>query len=183
MRIESEQTTFESGIPGIDALLEALEHVLKAAPRSLGDAFVGQHSAPRYRGYMRSQAARLLGMRGRHGRRGGVRREELIAAHGYDTKFAMHCAWLGFQCIELLTTGSLALPIEGEPAEWVRAVRRGEVAFDEWGSTRWSVGRCAAPRPGTRDTRRRRAISGRSGTSEDRAVGRRNPPDRVAAAL
>lgn len=55
-----------------------------------------------------------------------------MAEFGYDTKFAMHCARLGFQCIELLTTGELRLPIEGEPAEWLRAVRYGNVSFDDW---------------------------------------------------
>jgi uncharacterized protein len=103
--------------------------------QALGDAFIGRHVVPRYRGYMQSQAQRLLGTRGGgHGRRGGGQREELVAAHGYDTKYAMHCARLGFQCAELLTTGGLNLPVEGEPAEWLRAVRRGEVSFDEWWS-------------------------------------------------
>lgn len=101
--------------------------------RALGDAFVGRHIIPRYRGYMQSQALRLLAVRGGgHGRRGGGGREELIADHGYDTKYAMHCARLGFQGIELLMTRRLALPIEGEPADWLRSVRRGEVPFDEW---------------------------------------------------
>jgi hypothetical protein len=101
--------------------------------QDLGEAFVGRHVIPRYRGYMQAQALRLLGLRGGgHGRRGGGGREELIAEHGYDTKYAMHAARLGFQCVELLTTRRLALPIEGEPAEWLRAVRRGDVAFDEW---------------------------------------------------
>ena len=101
--------------------------------QALGDAFVGRHVVPRYRGYMQSQAEKLLGLRGGgHGRRGSGGREELIAAHGYDTKYAMHCARLGFQCIELVTTGGLHLPIEGEAADWLRAVRRGDVAFDEW---------------------------------------------------
>jgi hypothetical protein len=86
---------------------------------------------------MESQAMRLLGTRrGGHGRRGGGQREELIAAHGYDTKYAMHCVRLGFQCIELLTTRQLQLPIQGEPADWLRAVRRGDVPFDEW-QARW----------------------------------------------
>jgi hypothetical protein len=44
----------------------------------------------------------------------------------------MHCARLGFQGIELLTTRELQLPIQGEPAEWLRAVRRGDVGFEEW---------------------------------------------------
>lgn len=103
------------------------------ALRALGELFVGRHVVPRYRGYMQAQAMRLLGLRGGgHGRRGGGGRNELVAAHGYDTKYAMHAARLGFQGIELLTTGGLRLPVEGEPAEWLRAVRRGEVGFDEW---------------------------------------------------
>jgi uncharacterized protein len=101
--------------------------------RDLADAFIGRHVVPRYRGYMQAQAMRLLGTRGGgHGHRGGGLREELVAAHGYDTKYAMHCARLGFQCIELLSTRQLQLPIEGEPADWLRAVRRGDVTFDEW---------------------------------------------------
>jgi uncharacterized protein len=101
--------------------------------RALADAFAGRHVIPRYRGYMQSQAERLLGVRGgAHGRRGGGGREELIAAYGYDTKYAMHCARLGYQGIELLETRSLTLPIAGPHAEWLRAVRRGDVPFGEW---------------------------------------------------
>lgn len=104
--------------------------------QDLGEAFVGRHVVPRYRGYMQSQAQRLLGTRGGgHGRRGGGGREELIESHGYDTKYAMHCARLGFQCQELLTTGRLNLPVQGEPAEWLRAVRRGDVPFEDWWTT------------------------------------------------
>lgn len=99
----------------------------------LGEAFVGRHVIPRYRGYMQAQALRLLGLRGGgHGRRGGGQRQELVDAHGFDTKYAMHCARLGFQGVELLTTRHLDLPIQGEPAEWLRAVRRGDVPFEEW---------------------------------------------------
>jgi hypothetical protein len=101
--------------------------------RALGEACVGRHVIPRYRGYMQSQANRVLGLRGSgQGQRGWGEREQRIATHGYETKFAMHCARLGLQGIELLTTRRLALPIEGEAADWLRAVRRGEIAFDEW---------------------------------------------------
>lgn len=107
--------------------------------QALGPAFVGRHVIPRYQGYMQSQGMRLLGLKGKgHGKRGAGGREELIAAHGYDTKFAMHAARLGFQCLELVTTGRLALPIEGEPGDWLRAVRRGEVPFEDW------LARCVA---------------------------------------
>lgn len=125
-----------SGNPSILMVLWApVLHTTAAGAelQALGEAFVGRHVVPRYRGYMHSQAMRLLGLRrGGHGRRGGGRREELIALHGYDTKYAMHAARLGYQCIELLTTSRLKLPIEGEAAVWLRAVRRGDVEFAEW---------------------------------------------------
>lgn len=99
------------------------------------DLFVGRHVIPRYRRYMQSQAVRLLGIGGaRHGRRGGVPREHLNESVGYDTKYAMRCGRLGFQGLELLRTGRLNLPILGEPAEWLLALRRGDVAFEEWWS-------------------------------------------------
>jgi hypothetical protein len=44
----------------------------------------------------------------------------------------MHCARLGCQRRELLTTGRLRRPLEGEPADWLRGVRRGDVPFEEW---------------------------------------------------
>lgn len=128
-----------SGNPSIlMALWAPVDHATAEGEelQALGGAFIGRHVVPRYRGYMQSQAQRLLGTRGGgHGLRGGGCREELIAAHGYDTKYAMHCARLGYQCQELLTTGRLNLPVQGEPAEWLRAVRHGDVAFDEWWAT------------------------------------------------
>jgi hypothetical protein len=125
-----------SGNPSILMSLWApVDHATPAGHelQALGDAFVGRHVIPRYRGYMQSQVSRLLGTGGgRHGRRGGGAREELVGEHGYDTKYAMHCARLGFQGIELLTTGQLNLPIQGEPADWLRGVRRGDIRFEEW---------------------------------------------------
>jgi hypothetical protein len=101
--------------------------------QALAPAFIGRHVVPRYRGYMQSQGLRLLGLRGGgHGQRGGGQRTELIAEHGYDTKYAMHAARLGFQCVEMLTTGRLALPVTGEPAEWLLAVRHGQVPVEDW---------------------------------------------------
>jgi hypothetical protein len=126
-----------SGNPSILMCLWA--PVIESTPeglslRELAPAFIGRHIIPRYRGYMEGQALRLLGLRSKsgHGRRGGGGRDELIAEHGYDTKYAMHCARLGFQCQELLTTGALSLPIAGESGDWLRAVRRGDIGFDEW---------------------------------------------------
>lgn len=99
--------------------------------RRLAPGFVGRHVIPRYRGYMQGQTLRLLGLRGNtHGRRGGGGREP--GRNGYDTKYAMHAARLGVQCIELLHTRRLTMPMEGERANWLRAVRNDEVPFDEW---------------------------------------------------
>lgn len=114
--------------------------ILEAGPvfgwlllRTEADAFIGRHLLDPYMGYMRSQVDRITGKRGGgHGRRGSGGREELIEAHGYDTKFAMHAARLGFQCQELLGSGGLQLPMTGPDGDWLRSVRRGEVPFDEW---------------------------------------------------
>jgi len=101
--------------------------------RALAPHLVGRHVVPRYRGYMRAQCLRMFGARGGgHGTRGGGQRTELVEAHGYDTKFAMHVARLGFQGEELCLTGELQLPVAGEPGDWLRAVRRGEVPLEEW---------------------------------------------------
>jgi len=105
--------------------------------REAAPAFVGRHVIPRYRGYMQGQALKLLGLKGSggHGRRGGAGRQELIQEHGFDTKYAMHCARLGFQCRELLTTGKLTLPIQHDYADWLRELRGGHVSFGEWWET------------------------------------------------
>lgn len=103
--------------------------------RRLAPSFISKLMIPRYRGYMQSQASRILGTsKGQHGKRGNGGRTELIEAHGYDTKYAMHCARLGLQCVELINTGALELPMpEGHPAgDWLRSVRRGEIPFDAW---------------------------------------------------
>jgi hypothetical protein len=93
-----------------------------------GSMFVGRHLVPRYRGYMQAQVDRLMGRRG--GRHGKFRQDP--TGIGFDTKYAMHAARLGYQGIELLTTGRLELPIRGEAGDWLRAVRAGQVPLEEW---------------------------------------------------
>lgn len=58
-------------------------------------------------------------------------RPELVAVHGYDTKYAMHALRLGIQGVELLTTGRITLPVPTADGERLRAVRRGEVPLAE----------------------------------------------------
>jgi hypothetical protein len=48
------------------------------------------------------------------------------------TTRSTRCTPLGFQGIELLTTGRLELRIGGEAGDWLRAVRAGRVSRDEW---------------------------------------------------
>ncbi|HUQ44079.1 MAG TPA: nucleotidyltransferase domain-containing protein [Candidatus Limnocylindria bacterium] len=94
--------------------------------RDLGPAFVGRHLVPKYRGYMKAQRDRLLGLRG--GRHGKLRHDE--TGVGFDTKYAMHAARLGYQGVEILTTRALSLPIAGAPGDWLREVRGGKVPLD-----------------------------------------------------
>lgn len=93
--------------------------------RALAPAFVGRHLIPKYRGYMKAQTDRLLGLRG--GRHGAFRETDA----GYDTKYAMHAARLGAQGIELLTNGSLTLPIGGAVGKRLRDIRKGSFALDD----------------------------------------------------
>lgn len=92
------------------------------ALRALAPAIVSRQAGPRYLGYLRAQKERLLGTRGQR----RVNRPELIAAHGFDTKYAMHVVRLGYQGIELLTTGRLTLPIPEPERTRIMEIRRGE---------------------------------------------------------
>jgi hypothetical protein len=94
--------------------------------RELAPSFVGRHLVPKYRGYMQAQRDRLLGLRG--GRHGQLRHDE--TGVGFDTKYAMHAARLGYQGIELLRTRALLLPIPGPTGDWLREVRGGKVDLD-----------------------------------------------------
>lgn len=83
---------------------------------------VSKQAGRRYLGYMESQRQRLLGERGQK----KVNRPELEEKFGYDTKYAMHILRLGYQGVELLTTGSISLPLP-EPARTdIMSVREGK---------------------------------------------------------
>jgi predicted nucleotidyltransferase len=98
-----------------------------AALRELAPAIVSRRAGPRFLGYMRAQKERLIGTRGQR----RVNRPELIDAHGFDTKYAMHVARLGYQGIELLTTGTLTLPMAEPERTRVMAIRNGHVELDD----------------------------------------------------
>lgn len=79
-------------------------------------------------GYMKAQIAGFEGSAGTK-----VKRPELVARHGYDTKYAFHALRLGLQAIEFAETGKLVLPLTDQRypyPEWTKrmtAVRIGEV--------------------------------------------------------
>ncbi|HSV40282.1 MAG TPA: nucleotidyltransferase domain-containing protein [Nocardioidaceae bacterium] len=83
--------------------------------------FISKLAGRRFLGYLQSQRAAMVGAPGAH-----TNRPELVAVHGYDTKFAMHALRLGFQGVELLTTGRITLPVPEPHRSFLRAVRRGE---------------------------------------------------------
>jgi hypothetical protein len=85
------------------------------------DRFVSRLAAGRYLGYLGGQKAAMTGQAGAH-----TNRPELVAAHGYDTKYAMHALRLGLQGIELLTTGRITLPVPEPHRAYLRSIRRGE---------------------------------------------------------
>lgn len=88
--------------------------------------FVSRLAAERFLGYLRSQKQAMTGEVGAH-----TNRPELVAVHGYDTKFAMHALRLGVQGVELLTTGRITLPVPEPDLSRLRAVRRGDLGLDE----------------------------------------------------
>ena len=97
------------------------------ALRELAPAIVSRQAGPRYLGYLRAQKERLLGTRGQK----RVNRPELIAAHGFDTKYAVHVVRLGYQGIELLTSGRLTLPMPEPVRSRIMEIRLGERSQDE----------------------------------------------------
>lgn len=88
--------------------------------------FVSRLAGRRFLGYLQSQKAAMTGEVGAH-----TNRPELVAQHGYDTKFAMHALRLGMQGIELLTTGQITLPVPEPDLTLLRSVRRGEVPLEQ----------------------------------------------------
>jgi hypothetical protein len=97
--------------------------------RSLSDKICSVVAGKRFLGYLHNQRDRMLGG-GTH-RSKVPNRPELIEKYGFDVKYASHALRLGFQGIELLTTGSLTLPMRDDLRDRILAVKRGEVPFEE----------------------------------------------------
>ena len=97
---------------------------LGAELRALAPSIVSRRAQGPYLGYLQAQKQRLTGERGQK----RVHRPELEALYGFDTKYAMHMLRLGFQGVELLTTGRLSLPTQEPARSFLLDVRRGRVS-------------------------------------------------------
>lgn len=95
--------------------------------QEISSLIVSRQAGHRFLGYMESQKQRLLGERGQK----KVNRPELEEKFGYDTKYAMHILRLGFQGVELLSTGRLQLPLEESARKFCYATRLGEVELQD----------------------------------------------------
>jgi hypothetical protein len=119
------------GNPSVLMLLFAPEHLVlyeNLVGIELQDLYpliISKRAHSRFVGYLKAQRMRLTGEKRGH----TPSRPELIAQHGYDTKFAMHAARLGYQGIELMETGRLTLPIEGELRDHLVGIRSGEHSY------------------------------------------------------
>lgn len=94
---------------------------------SLAPAFSARSAGKAFLGYMTQQRQRLTGERGQM----NVKRPDLVEAHGFDSKYAMHMLRLGFQGVEFLETGMLTLPMQEEERSFILSVRGGEVELND----------------------------------------------------
>jgi hypothetical protein len=142
-----------SGYGDVDLVLYSLRHFLRLATagnpsilvllftptlitsspvgeelRALTPAIVSRRASHRFLGFLDAQRQRMVG----EGKQNRVpKRPELVAAHGYDTKYAAHALRLGLQGVTLATTGRLRLPMPDDERAVLLTVRRGEVSFGE----------------------------------------------------
>jgi hypothetical protein len=95
--------------------------------RGRPELVVSRQAGRRFLGYLRAQRDRLLGVRGG----AHTNRPELVAIHGFDTKYAMHMVRLGVQGVELMETGRITLPIPEPWLTWLRDLRHGRHSRQE----------------------------------------------------
>jgi uncharacterized protein len=118
------------GNPSVILLLWLPAHItmtrVGAELVKMRESFISRESGKRYLGYLAAQKSKLNGERANT-----VRRPELVARYGYDTKFAMHALRLGLQGIELMTHRRLTLPVAEPDLTTLRAVRSGQINFTD----------------------------------------------------
>jgi len=95
--------------------------------RGLTPQIVSRRVQAPFLGYLQAQKQRLTGERGQK----RIHRPELEQMYGFDTKYAMHMLRLGYQGVELLTTGRLSLPMREPERSFLLDVRRGKVSEED----------------------------------------------------
>jgi predicted nucleotidyltransferase len=93
--------------------------------QALAPAFRSRAAGRAFLGYLDAQRRGLVG------ERHATRTRELSREYGYDTKYAMHALRIGYQGIELLTTGHITLPMADPVRSALRDVRAGRVPLDD----------------------------------------------------
>lgn len=96
-------------------------------------------------GYAHQQAESIIA----RGGRGRISRPELIARHGYDTKFAAHAMRLTLQGIHYARTGDIPAPMPEPDRQTVLDVRRGLVSVE---TVQKQIGQLTADLRYARDT-------------------------------
>lgn len=99
--------------------------------RAMHDAFASKVAGRKFLGYLHAQRLRLTGNLGQM----RVTRTDLIDKYGYDTKYAMHAARLGYQGMEYMRTGVLELPLPGYIRTYLMNIREGRTSFED--AIRW----------------------------------------------
>lgn len=97
------------------------------ALRELVPQLISRKAGGAFLGYLQAQKQRLLGERGQM----RSNRPELVEKYGFNTKYAMHMLRLGYQGVELLTTGRLTIPTPEPQRTELLGLRRGEMPLQE----------------------------------------------------
>lgn len=96
--------------------------------RSFRDEFMSRSAVYRFVGYLDSQVLRMMG----GGRQSRVpNRPELVEQYGFDVKYGSHALRLGYQGLQVASTGALTLPLPADEREMVLAVKRGEFSLQD----------------------------------------------------
>jgi len=90
------------------------------------DLFITKSAGRAFQGYLKAQKDRLLGIKGQM----RTNRRELVDKYGFDTKYAGHVIRLGYQGVELMTTGLLSLPMKEMHRDTVVKIRMGGLSFE-----------------------------------------------------
>lgn len=128
-----------AGNPSILSVLflgqESYEEISSSGQRLIDSRglFVSKNAVKRHLGYMMGQRDAMIGARNKR-----TNRPELVHQFGFDTKFGYHMIRLGILGYELLTTGTMELPMHQDNITRLIDIREGRMTKDE--VLEWSYG-------------------------------------------